>query len=88
MNGRTSIDATLNPATAEMDCRTWGCRGLNYSTYGSRLIRLHIGRLTIDVYSAKGGLFSAKGGGVSGTNRYRILFWPFGSIQWVTRKGR
>ena len=86
MNGKTTIDATLNPYSAECDRRTYGWRWLNVSTCGKRLIRLHVGRLTLDVYRGRGGWFASMGGGANGTACYWNLFTPLGSVTWITRK--
>jgi len=86
MNGTTTIDATLNPCSAECDRHTYGWRWLNVSTYGTRLIRLHVGRLTLDLYRGGGRTFTAMGGGANGTARYWMLFTPVGQVTWVTRK--
>lgn len=85
MNGTTTIDATLNPCSAECDRHTYGWRWLNVSTYGARLIRLHVGRLTLDIYRG-GRTFTAMGGGANGTARYWMLFTPVGKVTRVTRK--
>ncbi len=86
MNGTTTIDATLNPCSAACDRHTYGWRWINVSTYGKRLIRLHVGRLTLDVYRGTGKVFTATGGGANGTARYWNLFTPLGSVTWITRK--
>ena len=86
MNGTTTIDATLNPCSAAMDRHTHGWQSLNVSTHGKRLIRLHVGRLTLDVYRGLGGWFACMGGGANGTARYWNLFTPLGSVTWITRK--
>lgn len=88
MNGTTKIDAPLNPCSAECDRHTYGWQWFNVSTYGWRLIRLHMGRLTIDVYRGLGRTFTAMGGGANGTARYWNLFTPAGSVMWITRKAR
>jgi len=85
MNGTTTIDATLNPCSAECDRHTYGWAFLNVSTYGKRLSRLHVGRLTVDVYRGGWKVFTAMGGG-AGTARYWNLFTPLGSVTWITRK--
>ena len=86
MNGTTTIDATLNPCSAACDRHTYGWRWLNVTTYGKRLFRLHVGRLTLDVYRGLGKVFTAVGGGANGTARYWNLYTPFGSVTWITRK--
>jgi hypothetical protein len=89
MNGKTNIDAILNPCSAEFDRHTWGVQQLNVSFYGHRLVYFRIGRLTVDIYAGSGKAFktfAAMGGGANGTARYWMLFWPLGKIQWVTRK--
>lgn len=86
MNGTTTIDATLNQCSAEMDLHTYGWPFLNVSTHGKRLIRLHVGRLTLDVYRGTGKTFCAMGGGANGTARYWTLFTPIGAVTWITRK--
>jgi len=80
MNGTTTIDATQNPCSAECDRHTYGWRWLNVSTHGKRLIRLHVGCLTVDVYRGLGRVFAAMGGGANGTARYWNLFTPLGSV--------
>lgn len=42
MNGKTTIDAIHNPASAEMDRRTYGVTWLNVCFWGKRLMRLAI----------------------------------------------
>jgi hypothetical protein len=86
MNGTTTIDATLDPYSAEADRHTYGWRSLNVSTWGKRLIRLHVGRLTLDVYRARSGWVACKYGGANGTARYWNLYTPLGLVTWVTRK--
>jgi len=86
MNGTTTIDAILNPCSAEADRHTYGWRWLNVSTWGKRLIRLHVGRLTLDVYRGDWRTFACMGGGANGTARYWMLFTPIGQVTWVTRK--
>lgn len=86
MNGKTTIDATLNPCSAEMDRHTYGWPSINVSTHGKRLIRLRAGRLTLDVYRGLGKVFTAMGGGANGTARYWNLFTPLGSVTWISRK--
>jgi len=86
MNGTTTIDAILNPCSAEADRHTYGWRWLNVSTWGKRLIRLNIGRLTLDLYRGGWRTFTAMGGGANGTARYWMLFTPVGKVTWVTRK--
>jgi hypothetical protein len=85
MNGTTTIDA-INPCSAEADRHTYGWRRVNVSTWGKRLIRLHIGRLTLDLYRGSMRTFTAMGGGANGTARYWMLFTPVGLVTWVTRK--
>lgn len=87
MNGTTDIDASLNPGSAELDRRTYGCEFFNFSIYGHRLIKFTIGRLTVDLYKGMKKPFTAKGGGANGTSTYRMLFWQGGQITWITRKG-
>lgn len=87
MNGKTTIDATLNPCSAEMDRHTYGWKRLNVSFHGKRLICLEIGRMKIDVYFVwMKKPFTCMGGGADGTARYWNLFWPLGSLRWITRK--
>lgn len=86
MNGTTSIDATLNPGSAELDRKTYGWKNLNVAFCGKRLILLNAGRLQIDVYRSTVKTFTAMGGGADGSARYWMLFWPLGKIQWITRK--
>lgn len=88
MNGTTTINATLNPCSAESDRHTYGWRWLNISTWGHRIVRVHCGRLTVDVYRGRGGMFTCMGGGADGTSRYWNLFCPIGSVTWVTRKAQ
>ena len=86
MNGTTTINATLNPCSAEADRHTYGWRWLNVSTWGKRMLCLHIGRLTLDLYRGGWRTFTAMGGGANGTARYWMLFTPVGQVTWVTRK--
>ena len=86
MNGKTNIDAILNPCSAEMDRKTYGWSSLNICIGGKRIIRFRIGRLTMDVYKGGRHIFTSMGGGANGTARYWNLFWPLGSITWITRK--
>jgi len=84
MNGKTNIDATLNPGSAEMDCHTYGANGLNFSIHGKRLLRLNIWRLTVDIYRSSMKTFTAMGGGANGSARYWQLFGPLGKVMWIT----
>ena len=86
MNGQTTIDASLNPCSAEADRHTYGWPVLNVSVYGRRLICLKVGRLILDVYRGTVGTFTAKGGGANGTARYWMLFHPAGMVMWITHK--
>ena len=86
MNGRTEVNASLNPCAAAMDRHTWGWSWLCVSSYGRRLVYLRVGRLTIDVYIGGGKTFTAMGGGANGSARYWMWFWPLGKIQWITHK--
>ncbi len=88
MNGTTTIDATLNPCSADMDKHTYGWPCMNVSTHGKRLIRLTVGRLTLDVYRGRGRMLATKGGGADGTARYWEMFTPLGSVTWITRKAK
>lgn len=85
MNGKTTIDATLHPCSAEMDRRTHGWPLLNVCFWGKRLLRLTVGRLTVDIYAGQGRPFTFWAGGANGSARYWNLFWPLGSVMWVTR---
>lgn len=86
MNGDTTIDALHNPASAEMDRRTYGLSCLNVCFWGKRLMRFTVGRLTMDIYPGTRKLFTSTGGGANGTARYWQLFWPFGQVIWVVSK--
>ena len=86
MNGKTDIDEILNPCSSYIDKNTWGWTWLNICFHGHRLMMLHVGRLTVDIYLHCGRLFTAMGGGAPGIDRYWMLFGPFGKIQWVTRR--
>jgi hypothetical protein len=86
MNGKTTIDAIHNPCSAEMDRKTYGWESLNVCFWGKRLIRFTVGRLTMDIYAGIGRTFTCMGGGANGTARYWNLFWPLGSVMWITRK--
>lgn len=88
MNGKTTIDKTLNPASAEMDLKTYGWSSLNVCFYGKRLLRFTVGRLSVDIYKGSGRTFTCMGGGANGTARYWNLFWMFGSVMWITRKSK
>lgn len=63
MNGKTAIDAIHNPASAEMDRRTYGVSWLNVCFWGKRLIRVTIGRLMMDIYVRTRKPFTCMGGG-------------------------
>lgn len=87
MNGKTTINAILNPYSAEMDRRTYGWTWLNICFWGKRLVRFTIGRLMVDIYA--GGVFkpfTCMGGGADGSNYCWHFFWPFGHVMWITRK--
>lgn len=84
MNGKTDIDPILNPASAEMDRRTYGWESLNFCVYGHRLIKFHIGWLTVDIYRGTSKPFIARNGGANGTARYKTIFWQGGKITWRT----
>lgn len=86
MNGKTTIDAILNPASAEMDRRTYGTSWLNVCFWGKRLMRFTIGRLMMDIYAGTRKPFTCMGGGANGSARYWQLFWPFGQVMWIVRK--
>ena len=83
MNGRTMIDPILNPCSAEMDRRTYGTAFLNVCFWGRRLLKVTIGRLTVDIHLIKTRPFTAMGGGANGTARYWMLFWPLGKVMWI-----
>jgi hypothetical protein len=86
MNGKTTIDAIHNPASAEMDRRTYGMPWLNVCFWGKRLMRLTIGRLMMDIYAGTRKPFTCMGGGANGSARYWQLFWPFGQVMWIVSK--
>jgi hypothetical protein len=86
MNGKTTIDAILNPCSAEIDRKTYGWPYLNVCFWGKRLIRFTVGRLTMDIHGGGRRTFTCMGGGANGTARYWNLFWPLGSVMWITRK--
>jgi len=77
VNGKTSINETMNPCTAEMDRRTYGCRALNFCVWGNRFICIGIFRITIDVYWSgwKRPLYARCRDGA-------ILFHPLGCLSW------
>ena len=77
MNGKTAVDATLNPCTAKMDRRTHGWRNLNILFAGKRLVRIGVGGVYIDLYWAglKRPLY------VRIYNGAMVMF-PGGSISW------
>ena|SRR6478752_8981505 len=93
MNGKTTICAIHNPASAEMDRKTYGLPWLNVCFWGHRLVRFTIGRLMMDIYNGgrfvgRGGsrFLACMGGGANGTARYWQLFWPLGQVMWIVRK--
>jgi len=86
MNGKTEI-SEINPYSAEADRRTYGCRWLNFSTYGRRLLKLTIWRMTLDIYwGGSWKVFTRNGGGANGSSRYWTMYWPCGSITWLLTK--
>ena len=40
----------------------------------------------MDIYGGGRRPFTCMGGGANGTARYWNLFWPLGSVMWITRK--
>lgn len=50
MNHHTLVNEKFNPCTAKLDYYTYGCRLLNISFWGNRLVRINLGRILIDVY--------------------------------------
>ena len=84
----TTMPPYLCASTDTTACPTGNAkwRELNVSIWGGRFIRLHVGRLTIDLYRAGCRTFTATGGGADGTARYWMLFTPIGEVTWVTRK--
>lgn len=86
MNGKTTICAIHNPASAEMDRKTYGLSRLNVCFWGKRLLRFTIGRLMVDIYSGGRKTFTCMGGGANNSARYWQLFWPLGKVMWIVRK--
>lgn len=74
MNGRTSIDATMNPCSADMDRHTYGFKWLNFSTHGKRLFCLSILGCCLDVYRGGNQFFSVRGG------NWITFFSPYGCL--------
>ena len=79
MNGRTTIDAVMNPCSADMDRHTYGWRWLNVSTWGTRWVRVYLMGLEVDVWwrGWKRPLIARFGNGA-------IIYWPLGSLRWAT----
>ena len=81
MNRKTDIDATLNPCSAEMDKHTYGCKWLNVSIHGKRLIRIGVLGVNLDIYRVKRlpgmrrFIYARYGNGA-------FFGFPFGSISW------
>jgi hypothetical protein len=86
MNGKTTICPIHNPATAEMDRKTYGLPCLNVCFWGKRFMRFTIGRLMMDIYFSGWNMFTCMGGGANGSARYWILFFPLGKVTWIVRK--
>ena len=77
MNGKTLIDGTLNPCTADMDRHTWGWGCLNITFRGHRLFRVGVFGVHLDIYwSGWKRPFSAR------YSNGAILFFPGGSLSW------
>jgi len=77
MNGKTDVDAVLNPIMAEMDRRTYGVRWANFTTFGKRLIKISILGISFDFCRL----------GFKSFGYWRIynagtLFIPFAAITW------
>lgn len=77
MNGQTTIDATLNPCSADVDRHTYGCRLANVTTFGQRLIRIGICQVYIDIYWS--GWHWPR---YMRVHNGAVWFVPGGSIQW------
>lgn len=76
MNGKTDIDP-INPCSAEADRSTYGCRWINVSTWGRRLIKIGIFGCTIDVYWTGSWRFM-----YVRVKNAASVFTPVGSIMW------
>jgi hypothetical protein len=77
MNGKTTIDATLNPCSAWMDRHTYGWRLLNVSTWGKRWLRVGLLGVYMDLYwsGCWRPLYARMHNGA-------VLFFPGGSVTW------
>ena len=82
MNGKTTIDAILNPYSAEADKHTWGWKLFNVSFWGKRWVRIGILGVYLDFYKParrfsfmKRLLYARYGNGA-------VLFFPYGSLSW------
>ena len=77
MNGRTKINAALNPCSADVDKHTYGCRLLNFTTRGKRWLKVGCCGICVDLYpSGWHRLMYA---------RYKngaTVFFPGGSLSW------
>ena len=76
MNGKTTVDP-INPCSAEMDRHTYGCKWLNVSMWGKRLLRVGVFGVYLDLYWS----------GWSRPLYVRMLdgaalFFPGGSLHW------
>lgn len=81
MNGKTTIDAVLNPCSAEADKHTYGWRWLNVSTWGERMIIIGVLGVYLDLYRSQRMprmplfLYARMRNGA-------VLFFPGGSLTW------
>lgn len=76
MNGKTTIDETMNPCSAAMDRQTYGCRWINVTLYGRRLARIGFLGVYLDFFlGGVGFLYARMNGG-------RKIFFPGGSLSW------
>ncbi len=81
MNGKTTINATLNPCSAEADKHTYGWRCLSVSAWGERVIRLGVLGVYLDLYRSRPMsrmrlfLYARMRNGAA-------LFFPGGSLTW------
>lgn len=87
MNGKTDIDAILNPHSAEADRNTYGFRWLHFSTYGNRWLKLGVLGVVVDLYPEYrrkkfGRMHADKPVFMGRARNARILFTPIGSISW------
>ena len=50
MNGKTTIDATINPHSADIDRHTYGCRWASITTRGHRFLYIRLLGASVDTF--------------------------------------